>query len=135
MHRLSYFQFHPIVIKNLLLTITIPIRSPSQDATNINRPIELIENGSKQILWGDQHVHTTYSMDAFYISLPLMHGSRGAFPPAFACDYARFISQIDFYVLTDHAESYTPRTWNDQLTASDNAMQFLVRTIPTWLHS
>ena len=87
----------------------------SQDATNINRPIELAENGSKQILWGDQHVHTTYSMDAFYISLPLMHGSRGAFPPAFACDYARFISQIDFYVLTDHAESYTPRTWKDQV--------------------
>jgi|TARA_B100000959_G_scaffold285950_1_gene362580 hypothetical protein len=86
-----------------------------QDPTNINRPIELAENDSKQILWGDTHVHTTYSMDAFYISLPLMHGSRGAFPPAFACDYARFISQIDFYVLTDHAESYTPRTWKDQV--------------------
>ncbi len=86
-----------------------------QNPTNINRPIELAENDSKQILWGDTHVHTTYSMDAFYISLPLMHGSRGAFPPAFACDYARFISQIDFYVLTDHAESYTPRTWKDQV--------------------
>ena len=87
----------------------------NQDPTNINRPIELTDSDSKQILWGDTHVHTTYSMDAFYISLPLMHGSRGAFPPAFACDYARFISQIDFYVLTDHAESYTPRTWNDQV--------------------
>ena len=86
-----------------------------QNPTNINRPIELAENDSKQILWGDTHVHTTYSMDAFYISLPLMQGSRGAFPPAFACDYARFISQIDFYVLTDHAESYTPRTWKDQV--------------------
>ena len=86
-----------------------------QNPTNINRPIELAENDSKQILWGDTHVHTTYPMDAFYISLPLMHGSRGAFPPAFACDYARFISQIDFYVLTDHAESYTPRTWKDQV--------------------
>ena len=87
----------------------------NQDPTNIKRPIELVDSDSKQILWGDTHVHTTYSMDAFYISLPLMHGSRGAFPPAFACDYARFISQIDFYVLTDHAESYTPRTWNDQV--------------------
>ena len=86
-----------------------------QSPTSINRPIELIDDNSKQILWGDTHVHTTYSMDAFYISLPLMHGSRGAFPPAFACDYARFISQIDFYVLTDHAESYTQRTWNDQV--------------------
>ena len=87
----------------------------NQDPTDIKRPIDLIDDDSKQILWGDTHVHTTYSMDAFYISLPLMHGSRGAFPPAFACDYARFISQIDFYVLTDHAESYTPRTWNDQV--------------------
>ena len=49
------------------------------------------------------------------MSLPMMHGSRGAFPAAFACDYARFISQLDFYVLTDHAESYIPRTWKDQV--------------------
>ena len=79
-------------------------------ATNKTRPIfiEDIKGNQKQILWGDTHVHTTYSMDAFYMSLPMMHGSRGAFPAAFACDYARFISQLDFYVLTDHAESYIP---------------------------
>jgi len=86
-------------------------------ATNKTRPIfiEDIKGNQKQILWGDTHVHTTYSMDAFYMSLPMMHGSRGAFPAAFACDYARFISQLDFYVLTDHAESYIPRTWKDQV--------------------
>ena len=82
--------------------------------TNKTRPIDSLAK-EKQILWGDTHVHTTYSMDAFYMSLPMMYGSRGAFPPAFACDYARFISQLDFYVLTDHAESYTPRTWKDQV--------------------
>jgi len=69
----------------------------------------------KQILFGDTHVHTTNSADAFMYSLPLMHGARGAYPPAFACDYARFISQLDFYFLTDHAESFTPRQWQDSI--------------------
>jgi hypothetical protein len=69
----------------------------------------------KQILFGDTHVHTTNSADAFMYSLPLMYGSRGAYPPAFACDYARFISQLDFYFLTDHAESFTPRQWQDSI--------------------
>ena len=61
----------------------------------------------KQILFGDTHVHTTNSADAFMYSLPMMHGASGAYPPAFACDYARYISQLDFYFLTDHAESFT----------------------------
>jgi hypothetical protein len=71
--------------------------------------------GDKQILFGDTHVHTTNSADAFMYSLPLMYGARGAYPPAFACDYARFISQLDFYFLTDHAESFTPRQWQDSI--------------------
>ena len=69
----------------------------------------------KQILFGDTHVHTTYSMDAFAWSLPMIHGSRGAFPPADVCDYARYVSQLDFYFLTDHAESYTAQHWRDQV--------------------
>ena len=67
----------------------------------------------KQILFGDTHVHTTNSADAFMYSLPMMHGASGAYPPAYACDSARFISQLDFYFLTDHAESFTPRQWRD----------------------
>ncbi|MEP1446924.1 MAG: DUF3604 domain-containing protein [Paraglaciecola sp.] len=69
----------------------------------------------KVILFGDTHVHSTYSLDAFQWSLPIMHGAEGASPPADACDYARFVSQLDFYFLTDHAESYTPRIWHDQV--------------------
>ena len=67
----------------------------------------------RQILFGDTHVHTTNSADAFMYSLPMMHGASGAYPPAYACDYARFVSQLDFYFLTDHAESFTPRQWRD----------------------
>ena len=43
---------------------------------------------AKRILFGDFHVHTTYSIDAFMFSLPLLAG-EGAHPPADACDFAR----------------------------------------------
>jgi hypothetical protein len=72
---------------------------------------------AKQTLFGDMHVHSTYSVDAFRFSLPLMQGSRGAYPPADACDYARYISQLDFYWITDHAEAYTPQHWKDSVEA------------------
>src|SRR5262245_63031093 len=44
---------------------------------------------AKQILFGDLHVHTTFSPDAFIRTLPMLQGD-GAHPPADACDYARF---------------------------------------------
>lgn len=72
-----------------------------------------IAKPGKQILFGDTHIHTTNSADAFMYSLPMMHGASGAYPPAFACDYARFVSQLDFYFLTDHAESFTLSQWQD----------------------
>jgi hypothetical protein len=66
----------------------------------------------KQILFGDLHVHTTYSVDAFAWSMPIFHG-EGVHPPAEACDYARFCADLDFWATTEHSESLTPRHWRD----------------------
>ena len=70
--------------------------------------------GGGQILFGDLHVHTTFSADAFMRSLPLL-GGEGAHPPADACDFARFCSGLDFFALTDHAEALTPRHWRESI--------------------
>ncbi len=66
----------------------------------------------RQILFGDLHVHTSHSWDGFLFTLPLV-GGEGAHPPADACDFARYCANLDFYALTDHAETLLPTAWAD----------------------
>jgi hypothetical protein len=68
----------------------------------------------KQVLFGDLHVHTTFSFDAFMLSLPMAVG-EGAHPPSDACDFARYCSQLDFWSINDHAEQISPAHWDQTI--------------------
>ena len=75
---------------------------------------KILEQDNKMILFGDFHVHTTFSADAFLLSLPMV-GGEGTHPPADACNFARFCSSLDFWSINDHAESLTTADWQETI--------------------
>ena len=77
---------------------------------------------AKKILFGDLHVHTTFSFDALLLNLPIANG-EGTHPVADACNFARFCSNLDFFAVTDHAEWLTKKEWKDSLDSIQNCAQ------------
>jgi len=70
----------------------------------------------KQILFGDLHVHSTFSLDAFMMALPT-GGGEGAHPVSDACDFARHCSGLDFWSINDHAVAITSQAWAETVEA------------------
>jgi hypothetical protein len=78
-------------------------------------PATEVESGP-QILFGDLHVHSTNSVDAYVLKVPLF-GGHGAVGPAAHCDFARYCSQLDFWAITDHQEFAPPSAWAESRDA------------------
>ncbi len=105
--------------------ITGPGREPalvqSIDArrAELDRALSPAAPRDRQILFGDLHVHTTFSIDAFAMELPVM-AQQGFHPPADACDFARHCAALDFFSFNDHAENLTEAHWqNTKQTVRD----------------
>lgn len=63
------------------------------------------------IYWGDNHTHTRYSTDAWLAIADSGELSRTGKDVTAACEFARFCSDLDFFVSSDHAEMLTDETW------------------------
>lgn len=80
------------------------------------RPMTPGHDEAPQILFGDLHTHTNYSLDAYLFNSALMKGV-GSATPEDACDFARYCSALDFWSINDHAESLSPRAWRNTVDA------------------
>ncbi|MFK7732332.1 MAG: DUF3604 domain-containing protein [Pseudomonadales bacterium] len=91
--------------------ITPPVSQARINNVSKDQPFSIQESSTQQqILFGDLHTHSSYSMDAAIFDTSLVKGT-GYTTPADACDYARYCSALDFWSPNDHAEGLAPWQW------------------------
>ena len=72
----------------------------------------------ERVYWGDLHVHTSYSVDAFISGM-----APGRYVDE-AGQYALYCSRLDFYSVTDHAEMLTNTNyWPEAIRVAHNFSQ------------
>lgn len=69
-----------------------------------------LPSADNDILFGDLHSHSTFSVDAFLMSLEDA-GGDGLHPVSDACDFARHCSGLDFWSINDHGISMNRDRW------------------------
>ena len=114
---------NPFSLKTLLLLIAVhfPIAALALDAGTLN-PEDVAHNKADyspfvdrhipdKVLWGDTHLHSSYSFDAGFFGNTLppedaYRFARGEEVTSSTGERARLIRPLDFLVLADHAEYF-----------------------------
>ena len=88
-------------------------RAATQEQQSRRLGVRSVNTGDRaQIVFGDLHVHSGFSADAFMTGMPGQIG-EGTSTVSDACDFARFCSALDFFSINDHAEVLTERKWRE----------------------
>jgi len=88
-----------------VVALALGLLSASPPADPWREPLE-------NIYWGDLHVHTSYSVDAFLIGM-----TPGRWADE-AGTYALYCGRLDFYAITDHANLITDPDYWEKAIAS-----------------
>lgn len=82
----------------------------SDSYPEINRSTDGPPTEQTQVLFGDTHVHSRYSLDAF-VMMAIEGDILEGRDVAEACDFADLCADLDFFVSSEHAEFITEDIW------------------------
>lgn len=88
----------------------VVIQPAVQQSRPISAPSDLAVSNKSQILFGDLHVHTSFSLDTAIFDTPAVKDMPYS-TPSDACDFARYCSALDFWSINDHAEGLSTEHW------------------------
>ena len=112
---ISFSLFLPLVFIFLAVNFNW-LGKPLDSGKNLEGSRVSESHSEKEIYFGDLHVHSSYSMDAAFLNLPIL-GGEGSHPVSDACNFARFCSNLDFFSISDHAELLSSRDWKETISS------------------